>query len=77
MGALNPLQIWMFPLGICKTSKANTLTSPLKKKPFHNLPDPRAASVGAPWLETVHFQKHMYMQDVLCSAVERIVQLKC
>jgi hypothetical protein len=76
VGAINPLQIWMSPLGICKISEANMLTNPLKeKKKFHSLPHPRVASFVPPRLDKTHFQKCMYMQDVLCNVVESIMQL--
>jgi hypothetical protein len=57
----DPQQIWMHPLGICKISKTNMLISPLKS--CDTVPHRDAASVEPPWLETIHFQKCIYMQD--------------
>jgi len=34
---------------------------------------PRFPSVESPWLETTHFQKSMYMHDVLCNVIDRIM----
>jgi hypothetical protein len=59
----------MHPTGICKISKTNI--SPIKNA--RHVPHPRVASVEPPWLETTHFQKCMYMQDVLCNVIERIL----
>ena len=36
-------------------------------------PYPRVASVEPPWLETTELERCVYLQDVLCSAVGRIV----
>jgi len=52
-------------------SKANILTSPLKRCVRH--PYSSIASVEPPWLEATRFQKFVYMQDVLYSVTECIM----
>jgi len=59
-----------------KISQTNMLISPLKKNP-DIVPHLCVASVEPPWLETTHSLKCTYMQDVLCSVIKRIMQLKC
>ena len=69
-GAMNTLQVWMHPLGICKISNSDMLISTLKRAtpyPIHVLP----------LLATINFQKCMYVQDVLCTGTKRCVELKC
>jgi hypothetical protein len=47
--------------------------APPHYKVCDTVPHPRIASVEPPRLEKTHFQKCMYMQDVLCSVTWRIV----
>jgi hypothetical protein len=63
--------IWMHPPEICKISKTNMVISP--QKICDTLLHPHVASVEPPWVETTHFQKRMYTQDVLCIVIERVV----
>lgn len=52
----------MYPVGICKRSKTNKLISLLKK--FDILLYSDVVSVEILRLETTHFQKYVYMQEV-------------
>jgi hypothetical protein len=61
----------MHTLGISKISKTDMLISPLKT--CSTLLHLHVASVEPLWSETTHFQKWMYMQDVLCSAIAHIM----
>jgi hypothetical protein len=42
-------------------------------KTCDTVPHPRVASIEQPWLETIDFQKCMYMQNALCNVVEGIM----
>jgi hypothetical protein len=66
------MQIWMRQLGICKILNTNLLISPVINA-RHPLPDPHAASVEQTALEATHFQKCVYMQDVLCDVIESVM----
>jgi hypothetical protein len=68
VGVVRPLQNLMHPLGICKISKTSMLSSLLKnvQQRWH----PSVAPDKTPWLEAIHFQKNIYLQDVLCNLVD-------
>jgi len=53
----------------CKDTHANQHT----KKPCDTLPQTRIASVEPPSFQTTHFQNCMYMPDVVCNVIERIM----
>jgi len=68
VGAIHPLQIWMHLLVYCEILKINMLICPLKneQQPTTSL----CSAVELPWLETTHFQKHLNMQNILCTVIE-------
>jgi hypothetical protein len=68
---MQPLQICIHPLEIFKISDINMLISPLKL--CGTIVHRHVASVELPWLETIHFQKLMCKQDVLCNITQRFM----
>jgi hypothetical protein len=48
VGAVHPLQIWIYPLGITKISRTNVMISPIKTCDI--IPHPRVACVIPLWL---------------------------
>jgi hypothetical protein len=73
VGAMQPLQIFMHPLGICKISKVILLTN-LLKNVRHNTAS-SVASVELPWLEITYFKKSIYMEGILWTIIEGITYL--
>jgi hypothetical protein len=61
----------MYLLGVYKILKTAMPISPLKT--CDTALYPRIASVEPSWLEITGFHKCMHRQDVLCSAIERIM----
>jgi hypothetical protein len=72
VGALHPLKIWMYLLGICKMSNTNALIRSLK-----NVPQRAAFTCCLRWIAVVgkktHFQKRMYMSDALCHVIRGVM----
>jgi hypothetical protein len=57
-----------------ESAKLQRHTCPISRlKKRATLPHPRVASVELAELETTHFQKCMYMPDVVCNVKERIM----
>jgi len=66
VGVRYPLEISMYPLGICKVSKKNMLISSLKK--CNTLLIPHVVSVELPWLEKLIF-KNVLIRKMFCSVL--------
>ena len=68
------LQIWMHAQRIYKISTSCQSACSTR---CHNLLHPLVASIILPRLKTNHFQKSIYMWDILCTVKDSNTQLKC